>query len=463
MKVAMLNNCSFTLAQPLEAGDETVYLSGYSAALHAGIEWLSAFLTLATDGAPVIEGCIADGNDTAGTCSFPLQRYGHLSFGTTYAWSGATVPAGTTVEMRVTAEMIARAANKFDDLAAQYSILIANETPSSMDAAATGWVAIGDGVSPATHSVIVGGFGGAGKNGVAIGSGATCAADGVVIGRSATASAADSVVVGRGASASASGSTVLGKSAVASGVNAIAFGKGCQANADYNVAIGYTAQTNAAGTVAIGNAPIVSGENSVAIGTRAYTYAPSGVAIGNEAGASSPDAIGIGTNATANPPYSLAVGRGANPFTSCHFDMRGLFCLAAAASDGTDLGNGDKLVRHRAVPCSAISSQLINLGAVAGAVQVDLPSGMRLYIDRIDVIQTAASSATTTPQISIGTSITEKTSILAATDVTVAAQYARQSFTPLTAAGVASVYIDVPTAANAARNVRVVFVGYLAA
>ena len=121
MKVAMLNNCSFTLAKPLEAGDDTVYLSGYSAALHAGIEWLPAFPTIATAGTPVIEGCIADGNDTAGTCSFSLQHYGHLSFGTTYAWSGGTVPAGTTVEMRVTAEMIARAANKFDDLASRVS------------------------------------------------------------------------------------------------------------------------------------------------------------------------------------------------------------------------------------------------------------------------------------------------------------------------------------------------------
>ena len=179
--------------------------------------------------------------------------------------------------------------------------------------------------------------------------------------------------------------------------------------------------------------------------------------------ARSVDSIAIGQGADAINAYSVALGRGSSSISVCHADISALFCLPSAAADGTSLDADDKLVRHRAVPMSAISSQVINLGTVAGAVQVDLPTGMRLYIDRIDVIQTATSTATTTPQLSIGTSSTEKTSILAATDVTVAAQYARQSFTPLTAAGVTSIYIDVPTAANAAKNVRVVFTGYLAA
>lgn len=253
------------------------------------------------------------------------------------------------------------------------------------------------------------------------------------------------------------GSTFLGAAAE----KFVGIGNGVCVNTE-GVAIGFTANESGAYSTAVGASSSAQAEGSTAVGYGASARANGAISMGDSY-ARSVDSIAIGQGADAINAYSVALGRGSSSTSVCHADISALFCLPSAAADGTPLDADDKLVRHRAVPMSAISSQLINLATVAGAVQVSLPSGMRLYIDRIDVIQTATSTATTTPQLSIGTSSTEKTSILAASDITVAARYARQSFTPATAAGVTSIYIDVPKAANAAKLVRVVFTGYLAA
>lgn len=454
MKVAMLNNCSFTLAQPLVAGDETFFVTGYVEGMNDDLVG-QVFLTAAIEGAPVIECKLWNWDATAGTAEFGLEHafsldsgWTYWTIGTTHPWTGANIPAGTVLELRVSAEMLSMATSLkgLDD----YSILIANETPSSLGVA-TDYVCIGNNSSPASSSIAIGDWIEAGGNSVSIGQGGISGygkTEYVSIGQSTNADN-NGVAVGSGAQAGNTGVSI-GKAAVST-ASAVAIGGQTTSMGNASVAVGISATCAGVNSVSVGQGAFADGEMAVAVGTYAGANGPGSIVMGKNAR----DAWGLG--------HAIVLGRNAEAKYASQAVVAGLFCLPVAAADGTSMGATDKLVRHRAVPMSAISSQVINLGTVAGAVQVDLPTGMRLYIDRIDVIQTATSTATTTPQISIGTSSTEKTSILAASDVTLSTQYARQSFTPATAAGVTSIYIDVPTAANAAKNVRVVFAGYLAA
>ncbi|NCC94017.1 MAG: hypothetical protein EOM10_12165 [Opitutae bacterium] len=330
-----------------------------------------------------------------------------------------------------------------------------------------------------------------GANALAVGNGATATAtDAIAIGLQVSASGGRSTAIGSASSASVESAIAIGDGASSTGVAAvrigmsgyatalaaIAIGTNTEAYGEKSVAVGLGAQTDSADCIAIGSGSASSGtgslslgsgaeshsENCIAIGTGATANAPSGVALGTGAGTGSPYTVAVGPGAQAMLPYSVAIGQAAASTTSNQAVIASLFCLPPAGTDNAPVDADDRVVRHRAVPCSAISSQSINLGTVAGANQITLPPGMTFFIDRIDVIQTAASTATTQPQISIGVSGTDKVSILAATAVTLAGVNTRQSFTPASSAGVTSVYIDVPTAADAALAARVVFVGYLA-
>ncbi len=354
-------------------------------------------------------------------------------------------------------------------------------------------VAIGDQTSAIGEKSIACGYNASapGANTLAVGNRATAsAADAIAIGLQASAnggkstalgsassaSAESAIAIGEGASSTGVAAVRIGKSGYATALDAIAIGTSTEAYGEKSVAVGSGAQADSADCIAIGSGSSSSGtgslslgsgaeshsENCIAIGSGATTNAPSGVALGTGAGTGSPYTVAVGSGAQAMPPYSVAIGQAATPSTSNQAVIASLFCLPPAGTDNAPVDADDRVVRHRAVPCSAISSQSINLGTVAGANQITLPPGMTFFIDRIDVIQTAASTATTQPQISIGVSDTDKVSILAATAVTLAGVNTRQSFTPASSAGVTSVYIDVPTAADAALPARVVFVGYLA-
>lgn len=507
MRIALLNNCSFTLTQPLNPGGNQLHVSGYSDELHSSLgEEIPVFLTLITEGMPVVQCVMYEADDSTGTAVFYLERNDLSVAWGEVSWTGPAVPAGTKVELRVTAEMIKYATHMYDELANKNAIAIVERAAGTFDPTANNYVAMGSGAGNASRAVCIGPSTTVGNDGVSVGTytkatggeatavGVSATADAaktvaqgcyaqaraaeavaigaqalsyglraVALGPNSYAHKADGIAIGKSASSAEVESIAIGKSSNVSSTKAIGIGTSANAFGSKSIAIGDAAATSADNTIAVGINTMCSGTDGVAIGSEAKVYAPSGIAIGKSAQASSPDTIAIGVSTAANPPFTIAIGKGANPFTNCQADIRGLFCLPSAATDAAVEGS-DLAARHRAVPCSAISSQVINLGVVAGAAQVELPTDVRFYIDRIDVIQTATSTATGTPKISIGTSSSDKASILAATDVTVNAQHARQSFTPATAAGVPSIYIDVPTKTTTGnKNIRVVFVGYLAA
>ena len=486
MKIGMANNFSVTLSAPLNPGDTSFTVNGFQYAGNEALDYLFTYLTFRVDNNPVAMCMMTSYDDELGTATFDLQD----ATWSPVPWAGPVIPAGAMVEQRVCAELLDALGWNTGAGASSVQISPVLEPPEyvGLTAVAVGYAAEASGDSAVSLGysarTMASGAVALGTRSEALGVGAVAlglqaSANGgksTAIGSASSAPVESAIAIGEGASSTGVAAVRIGKSGYATALDAIAIGTSAKAYGEKSVAVGSGAKADSADCIAIGSGSASSGtgslslgsgakshsENCIAIGSGATTNAPSGVALGTGAGTGSPYTVAVGSGAQAMPPYSVAIGQTATPSTSNHAVIASLFCLPPAGTDNAPVDADDRVVRHRAVPCSAISSQSINLGTVAGANQITLPPGMTFFIDRIDVIQTAASTATTQPQISIGVSDTDKVSILAATAVTLAGVNTRQSVTPASSAGVTSVYIDVPTAADAALPARVVFVGYLA-
>lgn len=425
MKAGMLNMFSVRLVGNLEPGAETIVVSGSSIDSYSVLQ-APFYLTADIPGSPVL------------SCA-RMQDWtdGLATIGLTAAWTGQTIPDGTDLHMRVCAELLYRLSNVSP---ASGSIDVSYHIPTSGPEGAIDYVAVGEGCWAESDSVAIGKGAYASAKGIAIGKNSHADGESIGIG-DADASGSGTVAIGKGCQTVQNGSIAIGNGATGDGERCISVGLDAYSYDD-SVAIGNGASSGLRG-VSIGVAANAYGDDGIAIGRSAVTYNYS-IAIGCLSEAQGEYGISIGSGNPNNWAHAIAIGDGASPGTYCVADVRALFALPNISTDPAPRSSNDYVIRHRTAPQIVLVTKPLSLVSPESEF-IQLPPGLRFFVTSIEAIKISQYPWTGVPKISVGTSSTDKTSILPPSDFDVTQQYQRVVFAPIGSVGVESIYVDVPT------------------
>ena len=289
----------------------------------------------------------------------------------------------------------------------------------------------------------------------------------IAIGKNAKAYNPDAVAVGTNAQAYNNNGISFGINSQAHGVGAIAIGDTSRCGAADSIAIGPNTNTGAR-QICIGSGAVSLMGDSILIGHEVTEDGVDGgsVLIGNNAeGLGNQETVGIGRGVVTFAQFGTAIGSKAK--ISIHSAGHLAFIpIQPKASAIPTIVSGDMATRHRSAPLTTLASGVIDLKSTESAYHIEIPAGhspasSRFFIDRIDVIITAASSPGGSPAITVGTTAAG-TNILGATVITKDAEGQRQKIDPITDDGVTAIHIKVATAGSGTTyNCRVLVVGYL--
>ena len=451
MKYILANNASATLSALLTVAATSATLANVSTTLATALGQVDAshriLLTLA-DMAESAHEVVEVTAWNSGTSTATITR---AQDGTTAAeWA----VVGSKVEVRVGKQQL-ESLNNGQGL---YSVNIGRNSYASHESG----IAIGDSANCQ------------GENAINIGDGYVNTPKGIAIGHGADVNSSGlGTGIAMGKSCKVYAGALADEDGVAVGIGASAYIKA--------IALGLGAEAGNPKSISIGDAGVWS-DDAIVLG---FGYAGGGdsgsVIIGNEtfpAGGGSPDgvfigrgvnaggaesSIGIGNGAVLYASLAAAIGAGAlcEVTTGAHLAMIPYQPKAAALPDPLPHG-GDIATRHRAAPMMTLATGIINLADNTSAYEVEIPSGVRFFADRIDVIIAAATSPAGAPAITVGTTA-GGTDILAATAITKTAAHQRQQIAPDNADGVTSIHVKTSTAGTGTLTCRVVLVGYLVA
>ena len=459
MKAGMLNMFSVRLVGNLEPGAETIVVSGSSIDSYSVLQ-APFYLTADIPGSPVL------------SCA-RMQDWtdGLATIGLTAAWTGQTIPDGTDLHMRVCAELLYRLSNVSP---ASGSIDVSYHIPTSGPEGAIDYVAVGEGCWAESDSVAIGKGAYASAKGIAIGKNSYADGESIGIG-DADANGSGTVAIGKGCQTVQNGSIAIGNGATGYGEGSVGIGKNANASSQRCISVGLDAYSYD-DSVAIGNGANSSGSRGVSIGVAANAYGHDGIAIGRSAvtynysiaigclsEAQGEYGISIGSGNPNNWAHAIAIGDGASPGTYCVADVRALFALPNISTDPAPRSSNDYVIRHRTAPQIVLVTKPLSLVSPAGSEFIQLPPGLRFFVTSIEAIKISQYPWTGVPKISVGTSSTDKTSILPPSDFDVTQQYQRVVFAPIGSVGVESIYVDVPTVCSGSGQAKVVLRGFLLA
>lgn len=361
--------------------------------------------------------------------------------------------AGTSVQMRLTADFLNRVAVRDTPVLLGGSSMTPAESDEGIFIGDRLWssavnpIAIGYNLYPSGDKAIIIGTGcyAGGEQSVTIGSGSRGDGDDALsLGTDSAARQAKSVAIGYGSSAN-------GDSAISMGVSSLA-------GSEKSIAIGEDARSLANGTIAIGGGTTASSEDSIAIGSGSQSNPPSAVSVGASTRAGSPYSTALGTGASARFIGSIVLGAGQGPGVPGSFHANALPVMPASPSEAN---SGAPSVTRRATNQVCIQTEVIDLADDQSMTELAMPSDTILLIDSLDFVVTESEDAEGSPEIKVGTDESENNSLLAATEITQTDLYGRQTFTPAHSNGVTSIQVSVASAGTGKLKGKLIVRGYV--
>lgn len=256
-------------------------------------------------------------------------------------------------------------------------------------------------------------------------------------------------LLGGTTASNASGGMAIGPNTTATGTAGIAIGTpdGEYPSASANGAYSTVIRGQASGDfgIAIGSSSGAHGTETTALGTRANATSARATAIGSSSGAYAPEAVALGYGASASIPGTMIVAAISTlPKSPTQPD-------GATAPEST-IRSASQIV---------LTTAPLDLSSATAEVSLALPSGIKMFIDKIDVVVETADTPAGTPAIVAGYDATDSATLLAATEITGTAAGNRQRHDPLDINGAETIRVATATAlTGGAMTARIVFHGY---
>ncbi len=399
MRYGFLNNFSQALAADLAAGATTMTLDGGGSLLADAKTYNIFTLTLFDEDGNLEVVHVTNG----GSNSLTVTRGEE---GTTdQAW-----PAGTSVEMRLTAATLSGFPWGLPSSDIHYRAVSIQPERASADRVASGYssVAIGDNSMADGDNALACGESSRATGSYSVALGADSITEdyySVAVGWAAYAGFTNSSALGRNSRSESEGSTILGANALGDGSSA------------HGVAVGEYANISGLGSIAIGNYSSTFTDGQVAIGPNAY-----------------PGPVQSAMDVSAIPVMGDTV-RGAE--------------------------NYQHDTAMRVTLPTLLRTKNVSLASTGDKDSIDLPASTMVMIDRIEALVISSAESGSTPTISIGTTL-GGSEILSGHVMAGDTVLSREQLVsaPLDNA-VTALYFKVDTAAAAAMEVRFVVHGYV--
>lgn len=289
-----------------------------------------------------------------------------------------------------------------------------------------------------------------GDNSLAVGYKATTSGlRSLAVGQEVSATGSSAVSIGDSASAAGAESVALGLNANAANNQATVIGAESSASAEGGTAVGYNAIAGAESSVALGQYSECVGKASVASGIYAFAFGSYSLAFGHSAYTDDTGAIAVGHNAFAYRKGGIIIN--ALPYLY-HFP---------AEYDWFSTQEGIPNVSTRASSYSVLQTEEIDLTNGASSAAIEIPSGISFFVDRVDVIVTAANGASGSPEFQVGESDTNASSIMSPTVVTKSAKGQRQKVSSTFDDEVNAIYVSLnATGTGTEYKAKLIFHGY---
>lgn len=372
-------------------------------------------------------------------------------------------PAGTAVEMRLTAGALSEALEAYSDLDDNLYSRTAEE-----------------GVSGSTYNTILGPWASASA------SDSSPVTSCVALGVEASVQSDNSVAVGNQSvvNVGAAGGVAVGSnSAVQQDItNGLSIGGDSYVSADptliyteteNQVCVGASAWAVGPNSVRVGSSGGSNGAWNVLVGSDANvaSYRATVVGSGVQLGFSQHDSVVIGAKANCTKQGGIAIGAYANSTVEGGMHINALPYIPAEYSRGEafppPVGPGQQIEVHnsatqQASPAVVLATDPLDLTDGTAAVTLDLPANTMLFIDSIDVVVTNSDGAGGTPEVSVGPDDVTPAAYLAATVVGKTTVGGRETHSPIVTDGVTSLRVATSTAGTGTTyKAKIVFRGYV--